>query len=59
MAEWRTHHRRFADVALRQCEWDPADSDEQNQIKRASNKMRFDGGINLFFNFLSLVEFWE
>jgi hypothetical protein len=59
MAEWRTHHCGFADVALRQCEWDRADSDEQNQIKRASNKMRFDGGINLFFHFSSLVEFLE
>ena len=51
MAEWRTHHCGFADVALRQCEWDRADSDEQNQIKRAANKMRFDGGVNLFFYF--------
>jgi len=36
-----------------------ADSDEQNQIKCASNKVRFDGGVILFFHFSSMVEFWE
>jgi len=37
-------------VSLRQCEWDRADGHEQKQIKRASDKVRFDGGINLFFH---------
>src|SRR4029077_20939291 len=30
---------------------------EQNQIKCASDKMRFDGGVILFLHFSSLVEF--
>jgi hypothetical protein len=49
----------MAGVALCQREWRRADAAEQNQVKRASNKMRFDGGVNLFFHFSSLVEFWE
>jgi hypothetical protein len=52
-----SHDVAVADVALRQGEWDRAESDEQNQIKRASDEMRFDGGVNLFFHFSSLVEF--
>jgi len=42
---------------LRQREGDRADGDEQKEIKRASDKMRLDGGINLIFHFSSLVEF--
>jgi hypothetical protein len=49
----------FGGVALRQREWDRTDSDEQKQIESASNEMRFDGGIKLFFHFLSLEEFWS
>jgi hypothetical protein len=40
-----------AGVALRQSEWDRADAGEQKQIKRASDKMRFDVGVNLLFHF--------
>ena len=46
-----TRHCVFAGVALRQREWDRADSDKQKQVKRASNKVRFDGGVNLLFHF--------
>ena len=38
-------------VSLRQRKWDSADGQKQKQVKRASDKMRFDGGINLFFHF--------
>jgi hypothetical protein len=38
-------------VALRQREWNRAHSHKQKQIKSASNKMRFSGGINLLFHF--------
>jgi len=37
-------------VSLRQRKWDSADGQKQKQVKRASDKMRFDGGINLFFH---------
>jgi hypothetical protein len=43
---WPTHFR----VALRQREWNCADSNKQKEIKRTSDKMRFDGGINLLFH---------
>ena len=59
MLEWHTHHRVSADVALGQREWDRADSDEQKQIECASDKMRFDRGVNLFFHFSSWLEFLE
>jgi hypothetical protein len=36
---------------LRQCEWNGADGHKQKQVKCASDKMRFDGGINLLFHF--------
>jgi hypothetical protein len=51
MVEWRTQHSLFAGVVLRQREWDRAHGDEQKQVKRASNKMGFDGGVNLLFHF--------
>jgi hypothetical protein len=38
------------DVALRQREWNGAHGQEQKQIQRGSNKMRFDSGINLLFH---------
>jgi hypothetical protein len=39
-----------AHVSLRQREGNRTDSYKQKQIKSASDKMRFDGGINLFFH---------
>jgi hypothetical protein len=39
-----------AAAGLRQREWNRAHSDKQKQVKCASNKMRFDRGINLFFH---------
>src|SRR6476660_5281935 len=39
-----------AAAGLRQREWNRAHGDKQKQVKCASNKMRFDGGINLFFH---------
>ncbi|PYK74040.1 MAG: hypothetical protein DME39_08575 [Verrucomicrobia bacterium] len=49
-------HRRLGDallgdVSLRPREWDRADGDEHKQVKRASDQMRFDVGVNLFFYF--------
>jgi hypothetical protein len=38
-------------VSLRQRKWDSADGQKQKQVKRASDKMSFNGGINLFFHF--------
>jgi hypothetical protein len=38
-------------VSLRQREWNGADRQKQKKVKRASDKMRFDGGVNLFFHF--------
>jgi hypothetical protein len=35
---------------LRQREWDRADGQQQKQIKRASEKVRFDSGVNLSFH---------
>jgi hypothetical protein len=43
-------------VSRRQREWDRAYSHKQNQVKCASNEMRFDRGINLFFHVGSLVK---
>jgi hypothetical protein len=37
-------------VSLRQRKWNCTDSKKKQQIKRASDKVRFDGGINLFFH---------
>ena len=46
----RDCQRSLGGITLRQCEWNGANSQKQKQIKRASDKMRFDGGINLFFH---------
>src|SRR4051794_21548760 len=43
-------------VPLCQRERNRTDSHKQEQIRRASNKMRFDGGINLFFHVGSLIK---
>jgi hypothetical protein len=40
-----------ANAGLRQRKWDGAHGHEQKQIKCASDKMRFDSGINLLFHF--------
>jgi hypothetical protein len=51
MVDRRTHYHLFAGIALRQRKWDCAHGDEEKQVKRASKKMRVDGGFNLFFHF--------
>jgi hypothetical protein len=45
------NHTSLGSVALRQCKWNGAHRNKQKQIKRPSNKMRFDTGINLLFHF--------
>jgi hypothetical protein len=40
-------HASFSSRSLRQCEWDCANGDEQNQVKRTSDEMRFGSGVNL------------
>jgi hypothetical protein len=37
-------------AGLRQRKWNCTDCKKKQQIKRASDKVRFDGGINLFFH---------
>ena len=39
-----------ATAGLRQRKWDRADGHKQKQVERASNEMRFDGGVNLLFH---------
>jgi hypothetical protein len=39
-----------AGVSLRQREWDHADGQKQKHVKGTSNKMSFDGGIDLLFH---------
>jgi hypothetical protein len=39
------------DVPLPEREWDHADCQQQKQVKRASNEMRFNGGANVRFHF--------
>jgi hypothetical protein len=43
-------------VSLRQRERNRTDSHKQEQIRRASNEVRFDSRINLFFHVGSLVK---
>jgi hypothetical protein len=43
-------HGLFGRVALRQREWDDADAQKEKHVKRASNKMSFNGGVGLFFH---------
>jgi hypothetical protein len=40
----------LAGVSLRQREWDHADGYEQKRVKGTSNKMSFNGGIDLLFH---------
>ncbi|PYK48774.1 MAG: hypothetical protein DME20_08145 [Verrucomicrobia bacterium] len=51
----RWHHgcRSAIEAALRQCEWNRANAQEQKQVKRASNNLGFNGGIG-FFHFVRL-----
>jgi hypothetical protein len=44
-------------VSLRQRKWDRADGQKQKQVKRASDKMRFNSGINLFFHWVASFRF--
>ena len=46
-------HASFRSVSLRQRERNRADSHKQKQIKRASDKMRFDGGVSFFFHIVA------
>ena len=55
MVEWRAHDRVFTGVALRQREWDRANSDKQKQIEPASDKMRFDRRVNLLFHMMFIL----
>jgi hypothetical protein len=43
-------HAAFRSVSLCQRERNRADGHKQKHIKRASDKMRFDGGVSLFFH---------
>jgi hypothetical protein len=47
----RISHAPLDNVALRQREWNGAHGHKQKQLKGASDKMRFDSGINLLFHF--------
>jgi hypothetical protein len=44
-------------AGLRQREWNRTHSDKQKQVKCASDKMRFDGRINLFFHLVLFFRF--
>src|SRR6476659_4091583 len=46
----RPRHPPGGRVSRRQREWDRAYGHKQNQVKCASDEMRFDSGINLFFH---------
>ena len=53
------HHPRHLPggrISRRERKGDRADSHKKNQVKCASNEMRFDSGINLFFHVGSLVK---
>jgi len=50
-------HASLRSISLRQREWNRADGDKQKQIKSASNKMRFDGGLICFSFVLFSLEF--
>jgi hypothetical protein len=39
------------DVSLPEREWNHKGRQEQKQVKRASNKMRFNGGVDALFHF--------
>jgi hypothetical protein len=49
-ARYYPRHLPSGRVSRRKRKWDRADSHKQKQVKRASDEMRFDGGINLFFH---------
>jgi hypothetical protein len=45
--------------SLSQREWNRANGWKQKQVKRTSNKMRLDCGVNLFFHFRFSSKFRE
>jgi hypothetical protein len=45
----------LGNVSMCQCEWDRADSEQEQYVKRASDKMRLNGGISLSFHYLVVV----
>ena len=50
---WLEHclgHALFGNVSLRQRDWDRTHGDEQKQVKRTSDKVRFDTVFNLLFH---------
>jgi hypothetical protein len=47
----RLGHAALRGISLRQRQWNCADGHKQKQVKRASKKVRFGGGINLLFHF--------
>ena len=50
-ARQRPRHLPGGRISLRQRKWDRAHGHKQKQVKCASDEMRFDGRINLFFHF--------
>jgi hypothetical protein len=42
--------RSAATARLRQRQWNCADGEEQKQVERTSNKVGFDGGMELLFH---------
>ena len=44
-------------LSLRQRKWDRSDAQEQKEVKRTSNQMRFDSGIKLFFHLFGPRDF--
>jgi hypothetical protein len=49
-SERRLGNDSVSSVSLCQGEWDRAKGDEQKQIKRTSDKVRFDTSVNLLFH---------
>jgi hypothetical protein len=49
-AGWVFSLCRSADLPLTQCERDYTDGEKEKQAKRASNKMRFNEGVDLFLH---------
>jgi hypothetical protein len=51
----RADYASFRVISLGERERDRAHGEQQNQVKRASNQMRFNGGINLFFHLVLVL----
>ena len=57
LLERRLGDGSLGNLSLRQREWNRADAQKQKEVKRTSNQVRFDAGINLLFHLvLSSVE---